>query len=380
MLLSLNFFLFGFTACLHIQDFVEPFSTLSFHLEMTRGGRGRRRLGARKYRFTPYTLPSCRREVSGKESHEKKCSNALEKKDWEDATCSVCMECPHNAVLLLCSSHDKGCRPYMCGTSYRYSNCLDQFKKAYTKVMSPRSAQTWHGLADNHISGSGSGWPDEKCEVMELACPLCRGQVKGWTVVEPAREYLNEKKRNCTQDDCSFVGTYKELRKHVRAEHPSARPHEVDPALEQKWRRLERERERDDVISTIRSSMPGAMVMGDYVIEGNHRGSGTDNEGDAANDDGYDVELGDNFLNLFLLFHHNIGGVNLNTRLRRLERGYHRTLDEDGRGGITRVAAVGGARDDDDDSLVGRRRGSVLELGRSQRRLNRRNRQRTGIM
>ncbi|XP_043706429.1 uncharacterized protein LOC122656064 [Telopea speciosissima] len=351
---------------------------------MARGGRGRRRLGARKYRSTPYPLPSCRREVTEKESHQKKCSNALEKKDWEDANCSVCMEYPHNAVLLLCSSHDKGCRPYMCGTSYRYSNCLDQFKKAYTKVMSPRSVQPWHELGDNTNGGSGSGWPNEKCEVMDLACPLCRGQVKGWTVVEPAREYLNEKKRSCMQDDCSFVGTYKELRKHVKADHPSARPREVDPALEQKWRRLEHEREHDDVMSTIRSSMPGAMVLGDYVIEGRHRGFGTDNEGDADDDDGYDVDLGENFLNLFLLFHHNMGGgVNLNTRLRRLER--HRALDENGRGGISRVAATGGAasaRNDDDNhgSPVGRHRGRVVELGRSHRRLNRRNRQRMGTM
>ncbi|KAJ4965697.1 hypothetical protein NE237_017546 [Protea cynaroides] len=357
---------------------------------MARGGKGRRRVGARKYRLTPYPLPSCRRRISEKESHQKKCSHASEKKDWEDANCSVCMEYPHNAVLLLCSSHEKGCRPYMCGTSYRYSNCLDQFKKAYTKVMSPRSAQSWHGFGDNPNGGSDSGWPQEKCEVVELACPLCRGQVKGWTVVEPAREYLNEKKRNCMQDDCSFVGTYKELRKHVRADHPSAGPREVDPALEQKWRLLEREREHDDVISTIRSSMPGAMVLGDYVIEGSHRSFGADNEGDADDDDGYDVDLGDNFLNLFLLFHHNMGGVNLNTRLRRLERGYHRSLDENGRGGISRVPATGGAGDSDDDnddddddgSPVGRgrHRSRVVELGRSQRRLNRRNRQRMGIM
>lgn len=60
---------------------------------------------------------------------------AKEKKDWEDAMCSVCMERPHNAVLLLCSSHEKGCRPYMCGTGPRLSNCLAQFKKAYSKVL-----------------------------------------------------------------------------------------------------------------------------------------------------------------------------------------------------------------------------------------------------
>lgn len=37
--------------------------------------------------------------------------------------------------------------------------------------------------------------------------------------------------------------------------------------MEQKWRRLEHEREREDVISTIRSSMPRSVVFGDYVIE-----------------------------------------------------------------------------------------------------------------
>ncbi|CBI23881.3 unnamed protein product, partial [Vitis vinifera] len=230
---------------------------------MAKGSRGRRRIASRQFRPTPYPLPSGNQDVS-EEIYSKKCCKSLEKKDWEDATCSVCMEYPHNAVLLLCSSHDKGCRPYMCGTSFRYSNCLDQYKKAYTK----------------------------KCEVTELACPLCRGQVKGWTVVEPAREYLNAKKRSCMQDNCSFVGNYKELRKHVRAEHPSAQPREVDPILEQKWRRLERERERDDVISTIRSSMPGAMVFGDYVIEGNHYDFDSD-EGEHFDADAIDVSLGE---------------------------------------------------------------------------------------
>ncbi|KAJ3695935.1 hypothetical protein LUZ60_001312 [Juncus effusus] len=171
--------------------------------------------------------------------------------DWKDATCSVCMDSPHNAVLLLCSSHEKGCRPYMCATSFRHSNCLDQFKKAYSKSHAP-----------------GSPWTEsDKLESSELTCPLCRGQVKGWTIVEPAREFLNLKKRNCMQDGCNFVGTYKELRKHVKCEHPSAKPREVDPTLEQKWRNLEHERERQDVISTIRSSMPRAVVFGDYVIE-----------------------------------------------------------------------------------------------------------------
>jgi hypothetical protein len=190
----------------------------------------------------------------------------------------------------------------MCGTSFRYSNCLDQYKKAYTKSISSTRA------ADNPILVSDSSWPVDKCEATELACPFCRGQVKGWTVVEHAREYLNAKRRSCMQDDCSFVGTYKELRKHMRANHPSAQPRAVDPILEQKWRGLEGEFEHDDVISTIRSTMPGAMVFGDYVIEGSHNGFDTDEDGgfdaDAAErNGGFDMGFNQNLVNVFLLWH-----------------------------------------------------------------------------
>ena len=44
-------------------------------------------------------------------------------------------------------------------------------------------------------------------------------------------------------------------------------PHKVDPVLEQKWMSMERQREREDIISTIRSSNPRSVVLGDYVIE-----------------------------------------------------------------------------------------------------------------
>ena len=232
----------------------------------------RRKADSRLHRATPFPLPSLRHKVLKDVHLKKKHSKALAKKDWEGATCSVCMEFPHNAVLLLCSSYEKGCRPYMCATSCRYSNCLDQYKKAYTKVTSTQSSPQLQGSSENPGLGSHSDLPGEKLEVSELLCPLCRGQVKGWTVVEPARKYLNAKKRTCMQDNCSYVGTYKQLRKHVRAEHPLARPREVDPSLEEKWKRLEGERERNDVLSTIRSSMPGALVLGDYVIEGNYHG------------------------------------------------------------------------------------------------------------
>ncbi|KAJ1700117.1 hypothetical protein LUZ63_008629 [Rhynchospora breviuscula] len=194
---------------------------------------------------------------------------AKEKRDWEDAVCSVCMERPHNAVLLLCSSHEKGCRPYMCGTGPRLSNCLTQFKKAYSKGQSQ---------IDYSIPGAGPG--KESGEAVELACPLCRGHVKGWTVVVPARKYLNRKKRTCAHDNCSFRGSYKQLRNHIKAVHPAIRTRQVDPVQEQRWQALEREREREDVMSAIQSAMPRSVVFGDYVIDlssGNNT-SDTDSE------------------------------------------------------------------------------------------------------
>ncbi|KAH6796356.1 hypothetical protein C2S51_037342 [Perilla frutescens var. frutescens] len=206
-------------------------------------------------------------KMCGDFHNEKKASG---KKEWEDAECSVCLEFPHNAVLLLCSSFDKGCRPYMCSTSQRYSNCLDQF----TKVTTNRSSKSWQLSADSQVSG--------------ISCPLCRGQVKGWTVVEAARRYLNEKKRACVQEGCSFVGHYKELRKHVKTEHPLARPRDVDPLHAEKWKKLENERDLSDVLSTIRSTMPGVIVVGDYVIERNrHRVS---RDYDVDDDDDYDSD------------------------------------------------------------------------------------------
>ena len=202
--------------------------------------------GRRSDKAERYRIPSCSHKIF--KDTKKNSSKLSEKKDWEDATCSVCMEPPHNAVLLLCSSYNKGCRPYMCATGYRFSNCLDQYKKAYTKATSGVDALSL----------------GEKAEVSQLLCPLCRGQVKGWTLVESARKYLNKKKRACMEENCSFAGNYKQLKKHVKVEHPLARPRKVDPSLEEEWKRLERERERNDVISTL---PPGTIIVGDYVLD-----------------------------------------------------------------------------------------------------------------
>jgi hypothetical protein len=281
---------------------------LRFNLQMAKFSKLQRKTNSRRHQATPYAFSSCSRNVFKRVLLKKRRSRASEKKHWKDATCSVCLEYPHNAVLLLCSSYDKGCRPYMCATSHRYSNCLEQYKKAYTKVNPIQSSQHWTELMENSSLSSGLQHHNEKMEVPELLCPLCRGQVKGWTVVEPARKYLNAKKRACMLDDCSFVGSYKELRKHVRTKHPLACPRAVDPIHEEKWKRLEREREQNDVISTIISSTPGAVVLGDYVIEPNFGGSYSD----------YDTDLEDSLDGAFF-------------RLASLTRGENRGIYSRGR-------------------------------------------------
>ncbi|PIN07203.1 hypothetical protein CDL12_20238 [Handroanthus impetiginosus] len=232
-------------------------------------------------------LSSRCKKVCGDAGNEKLQVKASQKKEWEDALCSVCMEFPHNAVLLLCSSYDNGCRPYMCATSHRYSNCLEQYKKACTKVTSNKNTGLRLRSMDDFNYSDEEAWPDRKSETSELLCPLCRGQVKGWTVVEPARRYLNAKKQTCMQDNCSFVGTYREIKKHVKLEHPLACPRDMDPSLVEKWKKLENERELSDVFSTIRSTMPGAIVIGDYVIERNYRGVSGGYDGDGHLDNAF---------------------------------------------------------------------------------------------
>ncbi|XP_062219378.1 uncharacterized protein LOC133919123 [Phragmites australis] len=216
-------------------------------------------------------------------------SLASEKKEWKSATCPVCLEYPHDAVLLLCTSHHKGCRPYMCGTNYHHSNCLEHFKEAYAKekLACSVSAESALGLSLSPNTRPASKQP---C-AMELACPLCRGEVKGWTVVEPARQYLNRKRRTCMHDSCSFIGSYKELCKHVNSKHPSAKPREIDPAIADEWKKFECEREREDAISTIRAMNPGAVIMGDYVLELN----GGSNNRLHSDGDAFDLEERLNF-------------------------------------------------------------------------------------
>ncbi|XP_031278303.1 uncharacterized protein LOC116136771 [Pistacia vera] len=262
-------------------------------------------------------------------------------KELDEVSCPICMDHPHNAVLLLCSSHEKGCRSFVCDTSYRHSNCLDRFKKlreSSSSVTLPHSspinsynasntydvnlALRTHFIESNgnHNPNGSNGSPvgfseqpgennienvgrhleiqgegnlnlemgdsvslRERIELEEvdvdsslesslnLTCPMCRGAIQGWEVVEEARKYLNLKKRSCSRESCSFVGNYQELRRHARRVHPTTRPSDTDPSRERAWRRLEHQREYGDIVSAIRSSMPGAVVVGDYVIENGER-------------------------------------------------------------------------------------------------------------
>ncbi|CAM0908316.1 unnamed protein product [Alopecurus aequalis] len=279
-------------------------------------------------------------------------------REWDDARCAICMDHPHNAVLLLCSSHDKGCRSYICDTSYRHSNCLDRYRKMKANYMDsssqpssslPRDSSNQNvahrsrsglnrgssrRLTDvpefredrNHqhvvhssaaiagqqegtnynqdpdltleaLQGGGSG-PAESAEASnsnQLMCPLCRGAVKGWEVIKDARQYLDEKHRACSRESCAFSGTYGALRRHARRVHPSTRPADVDPSRRRAWHRLEHQREYGDILSAIRSAMPGAVVFGDYAVEDGDMLSHDRGEGSSG--------AGGSLLTTFLLFH-----------------------------------------------------------------------------
>lgn len=116
--------------------------------------------------------------------------------EWEDAQCVICTETPHNAVLLQCCSSFSGCRPYMCNTGPRHSNCFKKFRENYMK--NKRSNPT-----------------------LILNCPLCRGVVIETTkVTSTGKRFMNAKPRSCPVNDCEFSGTYSQLDKHLKTEHP----------------------------------------------------------------------------------------------------------------------------------------------------------------
>ncbi|ERM97525.1 uncharacterized protein LOC18425501 [Amborella trichopoda] len=184
-------------------------------------------------------------------------SHILSNTNWEEVTCPICLDFPHNGVLFQCSSYEKGCRPFVCDTNYTHSNCFNRFMNAYQVSSNPTQSENVSGTL-NLISPGSEEHP---------VCPLCRGQVSGWVVIDSARTELNARKRRCEEEKCLFLGNYTELSEHMKLEHPHARPLEIDPARRLDWENLQQSSEIIDVLNTIHSEVPHGVVLGDYVIE-----------------------------------------------------------------------------------------------------------------
>ncbi|XP_020699066.1 uncharacterized protein LOC110111496 [Dendrobium catenatum] len=189
---------------------------------------------------------------------------------WEDATCPICLDVPHNGVLLHCSSYDKGCRPFLCDTDQTHSNCLTRFRTAFGVS---ETSECWN---TNGINDSTQLIASD-CESLPT-CPLCRGEVAGWAIVKEARAYLNMKMRCCEEQHCSYVGNFAQLQSHMQLEHPHSHPSEIDPAHQLDWENFQQSSAIIDVLSTIHAEVPHGVVLGDYVIE----------YGNEDNEDDYD--------------------------------------------------------------------------------------------
>ncbi|CDO98118.1 unnamed protein product [Coffea canephora] len=227
------------------------------------------RLSSSQSRVSPYNRGS--RDLNSNKL-DASLPPSLDESEWEEARCPICMEHPHNAVLLICSSREKGCCPYMCDTSHRHSNCLDQYRKSSIPTADSTARPddeflTWMLYRNGGGNGGGrqtSLQPNSSLGVqaLEHTCPLCRGQISGWIVIEAARKYMNAKVRSCSMESCDFIGNYDELRKHARCKHPSVRPSEADPQRQSDWARLERQRDLGDTLSAYQSRF-GSDLDGD---------------------------------------------------------------------------------------------------------------------
>uniref|UniRef100_A0A7N0UPJ9 Uncharacterized protein n=2 Tax=Kalanchoe fedtschenkoi TaxID=63787 RepID=A0A7N0UPJ9_KALFE len=76
--------------------------------------------------------------------------------EWDDIVCPICMEHPHNAIILRCSSYKKGCRSYICDTSYLHSNCLDRFVEQSGGPKSRHSSLSSSDYGNNSAELSGT--------------------------------------------------------------------------------------------------------------------------------------------------------------------------------------------------------------------------------
>ncbi|CAH8337063.1 unnamed protein product [Eruca vesicaria subsp. sativa] len=176
-----------------------------------------RTVPSKRTRVSPYPLRSSRTQ------REIKLESAIQTQgpcQWEDIRCVICLEPPHNAVLLKCSSFSNGCHTYMCDTSRRHSNCFKQYRRKnrnrFTKAIS---------------------------------CTNCRGEVNETIKVSAARRYFNAKPRACAFDGCTFSGTYTQLEKHLKAYHPRFTKPLVDPERQRAWEEMQRADEYTEIMT-----------------------------------------------------------------------------------------------------------------------------------
>lgn len=191
-----------------------------------------------------------------KDSNRSKLENSLAPvvAEWKEARCPICMEYPHNAVLLICSSITKGCRPYICDTSSRHSNCLDQFLNVpggellKEKIYFAQMQSSWIPVILNIFSRRSI-----EGRIPQITCPFCRGLIIACAVMHDVRFYMNKKVRICSLEDCNFSGNYVELRKHARREHPNVKPLDTDPERQADWQRLMHEMDVRDTLNLVES-------------------------------------------------------------------------------------------------------------------------------
>ncbi|CAN8305105.1 unnamed protein product [Cochlearia groenlandica] len=177
-------------------------------------------VSSNRSRVSPYPIRSCRNKKQKEAESSPPPPPPVELEnvsEWEDVRCVICMEPPHNAVLLQCSSFTKGCRAYMCDTSARHSNCFKQYRR------------------NNNVI---------RCNGKSLHCPYCRGEVNGTTKSTSARRFMNARIRCCSVEKCGFSGTYSQLKTHSKAKHPCFTPPKVSPpCVHNLWEHLERDPE-----------------------------------------------------------------------------------------------------------------------------------------
>ncbi|CAL5444065.1 unnamed protein product [Camellia sinensis] len=158
-----------------------------------------------------------------------------DEKEWEEVRCPICMEHPHNAVLLLCSSHERDvaltcATPASATRTVSTSSANHQPLPHHQQILLNKFLFTLppitEELRNNNKTSSQEGFMGDNSN-------------------QSFRAHSVGAKLTGT---CDFSGTYSELRKHARLEHPFVRPSEADSRRQSDWMSLEHERDVQDII------------------------------------------------------------------------------------------------------------------------------------